>query len=60
MKVELYNDHHQNFKRYHVGELLGRSHGYFYYILKQRKALKHQISELNDLLGGEYFKVVED
>ena len=49
-----------NLKQYHVGERLGRSQGYFYNILKQRKVFKHQISELNDILGGEYFKAVED
>ena len=49
-----------NLKQYHVGERLGRSQGYFYYIMKQRRVFKHQISELNDILGGEYFKAVED
>ena len=49
-----------NLKQYHVGERLGRSQGYFYYIMKQRRVFKHQISELNEILGGEYFKAVED
>src|SRR5574344_2908376 len=49
-----------NLKQYHIGERLGRSQGYFYNILKRRKVFKHQIAELNDILGGEYFKAVED
>lgn len=48
-----------NLKQYHIGERLGRSQGYFYNIIKQRKAFEHQIPELNDLLGGEYFKEVK-
>lgn len=44
-------------KQYHVGEMLGHSKGYFYNVLKRRKVFKHQIKELNDLFGGEYFKV---
>ena len=49
-----------NLKQYHIGERLGRSQGYFYNILKQRKAFEHQITELNEILGGEFFKAVED
>lgn len=48
-----------NLKQYHIGERLGRSQGYFYNIIKQRKVFRHQIAELNDILGGEYFKAVE-
>ena len=47
-------------KRYEISVLLDRSSNYFYDIMKRRKIVRHHIDELNDILGGEYFKVVED
>ena len=46
-------------KRYEISVLLDRSSNYFYDILKRRKIVRHHIDELNDILGGEYFKAVE-
>ena len=47
-------------KKYEVSILLDRSSNYFYDIMKRRKIVRHHIDELNDILGGEYFKAVED
>ena len=47
-------------KKYEVSVLLDRSCNYFYDILKRRKIVRHHIDELNEILGGEYFKAVED
>ena len=47
-------------KKYEVSVLLDRSSNYFYDIMKRRKIVRHHIDELNDILGGEYFKAVED
>ena len=47
-------------KRYEISVLLDRSSNYFYDIMKRRKIVRHHIDELNDILGGEYFKAVED
>ena len=47
-------------KKYEVSVLLDRSCNYFYDIMKRRKIVRHHIDELNDILGGEYFKAVED
>lgn len=47
-------------KKYEISVLLDRSSNYFYDILKRRKIVRHHIDELNDILGGEYFKAVED
>ena len=43
-------------KKYEIGVLLDRSSNYFYDIMKRRKIVRHHIDELNDILGGEYFK----
>lgn len=47
-------------KRYEISVLLDRSSNYFYDIMKRRKIVRHHIDELNEILGGEYFKAVED
>ena len=47
-------------KKYEISVLLDRSSNYFYDIMKRRKIVRHHIDELNDILGGEYFKAVED
>ena len=47
-------------KKYEVSVLLDRSCNYFYDIMKRRKIVRHHIDELNDILGGEYFKVVKE
>lgn len=47
-------------KKYEVSVLLDRSCNYFYDIMKRRKIVRHHIDELNEILGGEYFKAVED
>ena len=47
-------------KRYEISVLLDRSSNYFYDIMQRRKIVRHHIDELNDILGGEYFKAVED
>ena len=46
-------------KKYEISVLLDRSSNYFYDIMKRRKIVRHHIDELNDILGGEYFKAVE-
>lgn len=47
-------------KKYEVSVLLDRSSNYFYDIMQRRKIVRHHINELNEILGGEYFKAVED
>ena len=42
-----------------VGFMLNRSNSYFRDVSRRKRLIPEHIDELNDILGGEYFKAVE-